>query len=200
MNLPFRFALVTNVDPTKARVRVQFVTSVETAEEGQEGMESDWLPVLCQWSTGAREFCMPTVGEQVVTLMDERCEFGVVLGGVYSDTDTPPGAPAKAWRRDWPDGTILQYDPEAHELTAHVEGTATLEATGNVMVHSDADATVQAGGTATIQAETIVLDGDVQVTGTLDADGEITSGTIPLTTHKHTGVTTGGGTSGTPVP
>lgn len=200
MNWPLRFGLVTQVDAAVAKARVRFPVDVETEEAGEEGMESHWLAVGHRWSLGAREFVMPTIGEQVACLMDERCRYGVILCGVYSEADTPPEAPAKAWRREWPDGTILQYDPEAHELLAHVEGTVTLEATGDVVVHSDADATVQAGGTATVQAPDIFLDGDVRVSGDITADGEITAGTIPLTTHKHIGVTTGGGTSGTPVP
>lgn len=207
-----RFALVTQLDPAKGKAKVQFPTAVETEVEGQVGMESAWLPVMVQWSLGAREFVMPTIGEQVVCLMDDRCEWGVILGAVYSDADPPPDVPAKAWHRTFPDGTILQYDPEAHELLAHVVGTATLEATGDVMVHSDADATVQAGGTATVQAPTITLDGAVTVTGTLDvggdatfqstidATGEITSGTVALTAHVHSGVTSGGSNTGAPVP
>jgi phage baseplate assembly protein V len=206
MSYPLRFGLVTNVDAAKARAKVQFVEAVEGAEEGQQGMESHWLHVGCQWSLGAQEFVMPTIGEQVACLMDERCEFGVIVCAIYSDTDPPPSAPAKAWHREFPDGTILQYDPTAHELLAHVEGTATLEATGDVLVHSDADATVQAGGTATVQAADIILDGDVTVTGTLTAEdtitatGEITSGTVALTAHLHSGVTAGGAVSGPPVP
>ncbi len=36
--------------------------------------------------------------------------------------------------------------------------------------------------------------------GSITATGEVTSGTIPLTTHKHTGVQTGGSNTGNPVP
>lgn len=46
----------------------------------------------------------------------------------------------------------------------------------------------------------LAIQGDVTVTGTIDADGQITSGGIGLTSHKHGGVQTGGGTSGVPVP
>ena len=41
-------------------------------------------------------------------------------------------------------------------------------------------------------ASTVYVDGDVEVTG------EVTAGGIPLTTHKHTGVTPGGGETGIP--
>lgn len=51
-----------------------------------------------------------------------------------------------------------------------------------------------------ISPSEISIQGDVNVTGSIQASGEITSGSIPLSTHKHTGVTTGGGTSGGPTP
>lgn len=57
----------------------------------------------------------------------------------------------------------------------------------------------------TVQAPAIELDGAVHITGAVTGDdaatfvGEVTADGIPLSTHKHAGVTTGGGTSGTPV-
>lgn len=44
------------------------------------------------------------------------------------------------------------------------------------------------------------ITGAVNVTGTIDATGQITHAGIGLSTHKHTGVTTGAGTSGGPTP
>ncbi|MDI3319997.1 phage baseplate assembly protein V [Pinibacter soli] len=44
------------------------------------------------------------------------------------------------------------------------------------------------------------VQGDINVTGAVNADGAVKSGAISLGTHKHTGVQTGSGTSGTPVP
>lgn len=43
------------------------------------------------------------------------------------------------------------------------------------------------------------ITGDIEVTGKVEA-GEVKEGAIRLGTHKHIGVTTGGGTSGTPTP
>lgn len=40
--------------------------------------------------------------------------------------------------------------------------------------------------------------GDVNITGNLTVTGEVTGNNIPLSTHKHTGVQTGSGTSGSP--
>ena len=42
------------------------------------------------------------------------------------------------------------------------------------------------------------INGDLTVNGIITATGEITGNSIPLSTHKHIGVETGSGTSGTP--
>jgi len=52
----------------------------------------------------------------------------------------------------------------------------------------------------TIKAPTIAVEGDLTVTGNISAQGDVQAGNISLKTHRHIGVTTGGGTSGTPVP
>lgn len=46
----------------------------------------------------------------------------------------------------------------------------------------------------------IAVTGDLTVSGTIVAAGEITSGDIPLTAHLHTGVTSGGSNTGGPIP
>lgn len=51
----------------------------------------------------------------------------------------------------------------------------------------------------TIQAPSITLDGDVHITGETTADGDVTAEGTSLHTHIHSGVQSGGGTSGPPV-
>lgn len=199
-----RFGKVSQIDATGHRARVEFPAEDAEMIEGELGMESYWLPVLCQWSTGSKSFCMPTIGEQVCCWMDENAEFGVILGGLYSSVDAAPGAPAKARYQVYADGTIIQYDPTAHELKATVQGTVSITSTGAASVKSDASVTVEAP-TITLKGSTTVQ-GSLRVTQaatfdlTVDATGEITSGIIPLTTHKHTAVTPGIGISGGPTP
>lgn len=50
-----------------------------------------------------------------------------------------------------------------------------------------------------ITAPAVVITGGLTVSGAI-AGATVTAGGIGLTTHKHTGVTTGGGTSGGPTP
>jgi hypothetical protein len=57
-------------------------------------------------------------------------------------------------------------------------------------------------GNVKIIAPTITVTGNLNVTGAIVATGEITGGPgmIPLTTHIHPGVTSGGADTGTPIP
>lgn len=52
----------------------------------------------------------------------------------------------------------------------------------------------------TIQAPTITLDGDVHITGDTTGDGEGTFNGIPVSTHKHPGVESGGSDTDEPIP
>jgi hypothetical protein len=52
--------------------------------------------------------------------------------------------------------------------------------------------------TITLTAPTVAIVGKLTVTGTIVSQSEVTGNGIPLSTHKHTGVTTGGGDTGGP--
>lgn len=169
--MSIRFGLVSQLDPAKHRARVRFpAEDLDTTVE-DPGMESYWLPVLTQWSMGARSYCMPTVGEQVAVWLDDEAADGVILGGVYSDTDAPPAAPATSRHQVYPDGTVVEYDPAAHRLKVDVQGTVELTTTGDVTadVGGNLDATVGGDlqatvtGTAQVQAVTITLQASASV-------------------------------------
>jgi phage baseplate assembly protein V len=156
-----------------------------------DDLQSDWLPVVVQRSLGDR-FAWPLKeDEQVVCLMDDGCETGVIIGAIYSDPDPPAGeATTDKFRIDFEDGTWIEYDNASHKLKANVEGEAEVKCT------------------------VMKLDGDLQVTGTIEAIGNISSDatvtggidvkggptSVSLATHMHTGITTGGSTSGPPAP
>lgn len=64
---------------------------------------------------------------------------------------------------------------------------------------------VKAPSTLSIEAPTVKIKGNVQITGnvntagTMASTGDMTAGSISMQGHRHGGVETGGGTSGTPV-
>lgn len=83
------------------------------------------------------------------------------------------------------DGKISLVSPTEIDLTAPlVSITGALVASGGITA-----ATIATAGA-----------GSATVGGSLNVTGQVTAGGIPLSTHHHTGVTTGGGTSGPPTP
>jgi phage baseplate assembly protein gpV len=106
---PFRVGIVKEQDGAHARVRVGF------AEFDQ--MLSYWLPVLASKTQDDKWYWMPDIGEQVVCLMDERDEAGVVLGAIYSTADVPPVNSTDKCRLTFKDETAIEYDRGAHVLS-----------------------------------------------------------------------------------
>jgi hypothetical protein len=134
-----------------------------------------------------------------------------------------PANPGSRRQYDMADGLylggFLNGTPEQY-VRFH-EGGIQIVSPGDIEIQAGGDVTVTADGTATVTAPTVTvdgadsvtvtsaaieLDGPVHITGAVTGDstavftGAVTGAGIGLSTHKHIGVTTGGGTSGTPVP
>ena len=207
-----RFGIICDTDAAKGLARVEFI---------EDGIVSDWLPIIVPKGLGDSFSWMLEVNEQVACLMDDRAEDGVIIGSIYSNANQPNGGNKDKFRAVFSDGTVIEYDKGAHKLTADVQGTVEVKATGNVDVETNANATVKAvlvtldapnvtctgiltaaqiatapgsGGSGNLE-----IDGNIVATGDVEAT-DVKAGIISLLTHKHTGVTTGAGTSGTPVP
>lgn len=84
-------------------------------------------------------------------------------------------------------------------LSATIALDADMNVGGNLTVDVEGTTHLTSGGTTTITAPLIVLDGNVVVNGTVSASGDITSDSVSLQTHIHTGVKSGSDTSGVPV-
>ncbi|MES2905021.1 MAG: phage baseplate assembly protein V [Pseudomonadota bacterium] len=123
-----------------------------------------------------RTWSPPTVGEQVLLICPES-ELGlaVALRGIPSNSFPVAGTTLEELI-EFSDGARIAYDPESHRLTA----------------------TLPAGSTVAITAETVTIDGDVTVTGTVTADVDVIGGGKSLKTHRHSGTQPGGGQSGPP--
>lgn len=117
-----------------------------------------------------------------------------------------PAPPGSRRRFDWADGIylggVLNGEPTQFIRLTETGGIEiTSPDSRPIVITAGGDVSVVAGGTATVEADEITMDGNVTVTGTLTADGALTvpSATIggkDFATHRHTGVTTGGGVSG----
>lgn len=205
-----KFGLISEVDATTGLAKVNF---------DQEGIVSGWLPML-QPKTKLDQFVIPfDINEHVVCLMDDRLEHGVILGAIYDSKNKPTGADNKKIRVQFVQGLCVEYDRDSKTLTLNGEGHFTVDISGNVTVNCDkavinslTDAEISAVTEIKLTAPVVTVSGELSAAAiTTTGSGNITAGgtlqgavvkqgLIELGTHKHTGVTTGGGTSGTPTP
>lgn len=195
-----RFGNITEIQPDTGYARVTFL---------DDDIVSDWLQICVPGALGNKYAYSFAINEQVACLMDHNGDEGVILGALYNDgTQPPPGISDKIASVVFSDGTKIEYDSQAGKLTINSVGSVEIQAatevkitapvitvTGNLLVSGSISA---GGGTMTLEG------GNINVDGSLTADqinaSEVTAGGVALTTHKHTGVTTGGGTSGPAIP
>ncbi|MDR1709990.1 MAG: phage baseplate assembly protein V [Candidatus Accumulibacter sp.] len=123
----FRFGTVSAVDAKTCRVRVRL--------PDYDNMRTAWLPVLAAKTQDDKDYWLPDVGEQVVALLDERGEDGVVLGAVYSSADAPPVASGNKRHIRFSDGTTAEYDRSTHKLAIHCVGDVDITASGDIRLN-----------------------------------------------------------------
>lgn len=106
-----------------------------------------------------------------------------------------------------PPGSARRFDPADGIYLATVLGDTTPT---QYIQFQGSDINIKAAATVRVEAPDIILDGDVDVTGTLHvagavttdstivADGDVTGDGTSLHTHTHSGVQTGGSNTGPP--
>ncbi|MEI1502326.1 phage baseplate assembly protein V [Escherichia coli] len=157
------------------------------------GMCTDWLQWLTHRAGRSRTWWAPSVGEQVLILsVGGELDTAFVLPGIYSGDNPAPSASADALYIRFPDGAVIEYEPETSALTASGIKTASVTASDSVTATVPVVCTnklttgtleVQKGGT---------MRGNIEHTG-----GELSSNGKVLHTHKHPGDS--GGTTGGPL-
>jgi len=152
-NRAFRVGIVKQQDLGNAAVRVVF------AEFDQ--LLSYWLPILAAKTQNDKSYWIPDLGEQVVCLMDERDEAGVVLGAIYSRPDSTPVQSADKFHLGFKDGAVFEYDRAAHVMKVALPSGAALDVTVN-----SATLTIDAGGS-------VVLNSKAGAVVNMDAAGDV---------------------------
>jgi phage baseplate assembly protein V len=144
-------------------------------------LESGPLPWLAGRAGDATIWSPPSLGEQVLVLTPEGdLARAIVLPGLYSDAQPAPANDASTMLR-FADGTTIHYDPAERHLNASVPGgSATIEADDIVLLGS------------------VTIIGDVQIGGTLTASRDVVAAGKSLKDHVHTKVQAGGAISGPP--
>jgi len=136
------------------------------------------VPWLAMRSGKSASWSPPSIGEQGLLICAEGdTEAGIFLPGLFSNAAPAPSTSASLHLFRFEDGAELSYDHEAHAL--------------RVILPAGATAAIEAPGGVTIR-------GDVQIEGKLTASDDVIGGGKSLKSHRHLGVTAGGGISGAP--
>lgn len=214
-----RVGRVTALVPEKGAVRVEF--------GDRSNLVSFELPVMVKQTLKNKDSYMPDVGEHVVcSFLGNGLEQGFVLGAIYSNADTAVNSDPNKRGVTFEDGTEVYYDRIANKLQITVAGNGLVEvickeASVNAEISATVTtetATVEASASVTLDTPTtsctgnLVVDGSISYgqgmngTGGANVNGGIivSGGSVTHngknigSTHTHTGVQTGGGTTGAP--
>ena len=117
----------------------------------------------------------------------------VALAALYSAAHPAPSvAPAKRLVK-FGDGAEVEYDSEAHALTARIGASVARLKADRLVCDVDGDVAAAWAGGISFSAASVTINADVEVNGAITNNGvDIGSG------HKHPGVEIGGGLSGGP--
>ncbi|TVZ39380.1 phage baseplate assembly protein V [Alteromonadaceae bacterium 2753L.S.0a.02] len=167
-----RFGLVSEIDHSTARVRVQTGENL-----------TDWLPWLTLRAAQVNTWNPPEVGEQVLLLSPQgELNQGVALTGLYSDQVPAPRKNGDEIHTVYPDGTFSTYNHAQNKLTIEIKGAAELTVTGDV------NALVNGNVTATVDGDTTAeIGGDLSAT----VNGKLTADAPQIALNGGAGVVTG---------
>ena len=107
-----RFGIVSQINPLLAQARVNF---------GDDDSTSFWLPVLQTKTLKDKFYSMPDIGEQVVCLMDNNSEDGVILGAIYSTEVVAITQSDKELSVNLENGSSINANKETNTLTVIFE-------------------------------------------------------------------------------
>lgn len=193
-----RTGVIVEVDLDDGRCRVQ-----------TGGIVTDWLQWLTHRAGRSRTWWAPSVDEQVLILsVGGELDTAFVLPGIYSDDHPAPSASADALHIDFPDGAVIEYEPETSALT--VSGIKTADVTASDSITATVPVVlVKAETRITLDTPEVVCTNklitgtlEVQKGGTMKGDithtgGSLSSNGKVLHTHKHPGDS--GGETGAPI-
>ncbi len=168
------------------------------------GIFTDWLQWLTHRAGRSRTWWAPSVGEQVLLLaIGGELDTAFVLPGIFSDDNPAPSASADAWHVAFPDGAVIEYEPETGALTVSGVKTADVTASGSITVTVPV-VLVKAVTRITLDTPEVVCTNKL-TTGTLEVkkggtmrgniehtDGTFKSNGVQVDDHGHGGVQKGG--------
>lgn len=161
-----RVGEVTDVDPSKAKVRVTF--------DDEDSLTSFWLPVLQRNTMANRDYWLPDNGEDVVCIFfGEGAEDGFILGSFYAGDVTPPENSQDKRTVVFDDETKVSYDRGTHELDVVI---------GSTTIHADrSQINIAAPDGISSQAKAVTLNADQSVGVSAGTSISLAAPTISLT-------------------
>lgn len=188
-----RSGVVTEVDTVQGLCRVQ-----------SGGIQTTWLNWLTTRAGRSRTWWAPSLGEQVLLLaIGGELDTAFVLPGIFSDDNSAPSASADAWHVVFPDGAVIEYEPETSALT--VRGIKTADVTASESITATVPVVlVKAETRITLDTPEVVCTNklttatlEVQKGGEMRGDivhngGTFKSNGVQLDDHGHGGVQRGG--------
>ncbi|HGW5582260.1 phage baseplate assembly protein V [Enterobacter kobei] len=187
-----RTGIVTDVDHDEGLCRVQ-----------TGGMETTWLNWLTCRAGRSRVWWAPSVGEQVLLLaIGGELDTAFVLPGIFSDDHPAPSASPDALHVSFPDGAVIEYEPENGALT--VSGIKTADVTASESITATVPVVlVKAETRITLDTPEVVCTNKL-TTGTLEVQkggkmtgniehtgGKFISNGVQVDDHDHGGVKRG---------
>ncbi|CAM3472127.1 Baseplate assembly protein V [Xenorhabdus nematophila F1] len=195
-----RTGVITQVDTTRGMCRV-----------ATGNLETDWLHWLTSRAGNSRTWWAPSVGEQVLLLsIGGELTTAFVLPAIFSDEFPAPSTSPEATHIKFPDGAVMEYEPQSGALTVTGIKTATVTASDSVHITAP-EITCVASTRITLDTPEVIctqlmstgnlivrkggkMTGNIEHTG-----GTFSSNGVVVDSHKHTGIRSGGDTSGGPV-
>lgn len=188
-----RTGVIVDTDLDAGRCRVQ-----------TGGMQTDWLQWLTHRAGRARTWWAPSVGEQVLILaIGGELDTAFVLPAIFSDDHPAPSASADAWHVEFPDGAVIEYEPESGALSVSGIKTADVTASESITVTVPV-VLVKAATRVTLDAPEVVCTNKLitssievqkggQMTGNIEhSGGAFKSNGVQVDSHGHGGVERGG--------
>lgn len=147
-----------------------------------------WLHWLTARAGKTRSWNAPSVGEQVLVLcLGGELDTGFVLPGIFSDDNPAPSASADALHWSFPDGAVIEYEPETGALTATGIQTATIKAAVKILFDSPKVECTTLLKTATLE----VTEGGTMQGNVTHSGGSFSSNGVVVHDHKHGSVQRG---------
>lgn len=144
--------IVTRLQPANCRAKVKI-------EVPNGDFESDWLGVVQRSAAAARDadYWMPSVGDRVLCLLDDRRESGFILGGFYTLEQPQPSGMNKdtiyAVRRD---DSYVKHNTASSEIEGVTPGNMTATVGGDADVNVGGKIVVNGATVAKVGVNTII--------------------------------------------